>query len=227
MATRTRTTCRRAVRAILGAGLVLLGQAAMPAMAQAGVTAAAVEGEASFDCAKAASGVETIICGDEAVAARDRALSMVYRRALGTSDGPRIRIEQRAWIEKQRDACADAACLITAYDIRLDDLLGPLGPTTDLLPDYKREGGAGDMQLLAVGDGWVVFSILATGGEGPAPNVGSDTGVAKIVKGRGAYQDSEGCRIALSQLNPSTWEVKQGDGCQEGAEVTLSGTYRR
>ena len=227
MLTQTERACREVVRIILGAGLMLLGQAAIPAMAQGGVTAAAVEGEASFDCAKAASGVETIICGDEAVAARDRALSMVYRRALGTSDGPKIRIEQRAWIEKQRDACADAACLITAYDIRLDDLLGPLGPTTDLLPDYKRKGGAGDMQLLAVGDGWVVFSILATGGEGPAPNVGSDTGVAKIVGGRGSYEDSDGRHITLCQLNQTTWDLEQGDRCRKGAEVTPSGRYRR
>ncbi len=61
----------------------------------------------AFDCTKASSEVEKLICADEELAALDRKLDEVYKTALAKArDGmdKTLRAEQRGWI-KGRDEC--------------------------------------------------------------------------------------------------------------------------
>ena len=61
----------------------------------------------SFDCAKAQSESEKLVCGDARLAALDRQLAALYKRVQTSPDELDIAAEQRGWI-KGRDACSRA-----------------------------------------------------------------------------------------------------------------------
>jgi len=78
---------------------------------------------ASFDCAKATSGVEKIICGDDELSKLDESLNEAYLEALERTDIKKRTIEsQRQWLKKVRNACKDADCIKKAYETRLKEL---------------------------------------------------------------------------------------------------------
>ncbi len=77
---------------------------------------------ASFDCAKAASKVEKLICDDAEISKLDEELSAAYKAAL--QDGKQadtIMQAQKQWM-KERNGCADAACVKRTYEARLTSL---------------------------------------------------------------------------------------------------------
>ncbi|MBF0098606.1 MAG: DUF1311 domain-containing protein [Magnetococcales bacterium] len=82
-------------------------------------------GKASFDCGKAASAVEKMICGDANLAAADGALGELYQQALRASgDKERLKSQQLAWLKQVRNPCSTVACLQSAYQHRLQALAG-------------------------------------------------------------------------------------------------------
>ena len=93
-------------------GLVLMGFIfAPPALA------------ASFDCTRAATAVEKLICADAQLSRSDEALAASYASALKqTADPAALRKTQREWIGAARDRCADAECLRAAYAARIAEL---------------------------------------------------------------------------------------------------------
>jgi uncharacterized protein len=100
------------VRRVLAVATVMLSILAAPWVASA----------ASFDCKKASSRVEHIICDDPSLDSFDSQLQGAYLGALDRSNKPAaVTEDQRAWL-KQRDACADAKCMIAAYQRRIEAL---------------------------------------------------------------------------------------------------------
>lgn len=79
----------------------------------------------SFDCAKATSAIEKMICADTELKALDTRMAQLYAQALEAvpaAEQPGLRTEQRDWI-KARDACATATeprrdCVSYAYTQR-------------------------------------------------------------------------------------------------------------
>lgn len=97
----------RVVRWGLGVGIILSG------MAHA----------ASFDCAKAQTQVEKMICADVELSKLDEALAVAYVKAVKVVDGAvSIRQEQKQWL-KVRNSCKSADCLFSAYEKRVPSLL--------------------------------------------------------------------------------------------------------
>ena len=79
-------------------------------------------GGPSFDCAKATSPVERLVCSDPALGAADRDLAAAYARVSRKSrDGAGLRDDQRAWLAR-RDACGDRSCLADSYRRRAAEL---------------------------------------------------------------------------------------------------------
>lgn len=77
---------------------------------------------ASFDCAKAATKVEKLICADAEISKLDEELNAAYKTAL--QDEKRagtIKKAQKQWM-KERNSCADAACVKRAYEMRLSSI---------------------------------------------------------------------------------------------------------
>lgn len=94
---------------------------------------------ASFDCSKARSVQERMICGDARLSEMDDRLAAAYTSALQASYSPeQVRTEQRQWVAL-RNRCSDPACLEEAYERRTAALTGtqsayqgtfaPLGPS--------------------------------------------------------------------------------------------------
>ena len=78
---------------------------------------------ASFDCAKARSAQEKLICSDHELARLDVDLSAAYRKAREAAADPKaLQTEQLDWLKSLRNACSDKACLIQAYKGRLAQL---------------------------------------------------------------------------------------------------------
>lgn len=81
----------------------------------------------SFDCTKAATKVEKLICGDEELSKLDEELNAAYKTAL--HDGKQvnsIKQAQKQWI-KERNGCSDTACVKRAYEMRLSTLKSSKG----------------------------------------------------------------------------------------------------
>jgi uncharacterized protein len=78
---------------------------------------------ASFDCGKAASEVEKLICGDDELSILDESLNKAYLKALERPDIRKQMIEsQRQWLKNERNACKNAECLKKAYETRIKEL---------------------------------------------------------------------------------------------------------
>jgi uncharacterized protein YecT (DUF1311 family) len=78
----------------------------------------------SFDCAKATSNAEKLICSNADLAANDAELSRSYKAALVNhpEQAKTIRTEQIRWRKDIRDQCTDANCMLDAYRNRNSDL---------------------------------------------------------------------------------------------------------
>lgn len=77
----------------------------------------------SFDCAKATTQIEKMICADPKLAQADAATVALYKTALAASVNPDgFKQGQTNWRKNVRDACADAACLSRAYQERQREL---------------------------------------------------------------------------------------------------------
>ena len=86
----------------------------------------------SFDCTKAGTKVEKMICADKKLSMLDLALAKIYATALeDASDPSQLRQQQRDWIKK-RNTCPDKACLQKKYREQIVSLklLTAATPTT-------------------------------------------------------------------------------------------------
>lgn len=88
-------------------------------IALAGLALSGSAHAASFDCAKAQTRAEKLICSDAELSKLDDELAATFATALQT-DGHAsiIRLGQRRWL-KERNGCAVAACIKDAYVERL------------------------------------------------------------------------------------------------------------
>jgi len=95
----------------------------------------------SFDCTKASTRVEGLICDNPRLGELDSELAEAYRIALRDSPwasaNRRIRAEQKAWIAR-RDRCSNAGCVKRMYQMRL----GQLHAEVDVEVDGDDGGGA-------------------------------------------------------------------------------------
>jgi uncharacterized protein YecT (DUF1311 family) len=77
---------------------------------------------ASFDCAKATTETEKLICSDLRASELDTLMGESYKRTLSWAvDKDDVLNTQRLWL-KQRDQCKDLACVKSQYESRLAQL---------------------------------------------------------------------------------------------------------
>lgn len=108
---------------------------------------------ASFDCSKASTKVEHIICDNPEISRLDEELAQRYKAALhDPSKTDSIKHAQKHWM-KERNGCADANCVQSAYVKRNDQLRGgnstpkqssnvavKENPKTDLVKSENEDG---------------------------------------------------------------------------------------
>lgn len=77
---------------------------------------------ASFDCTRAGSAVERLICSDRELSDLDNSLDEVFVMEIEREEAAtRLRSSQKAWLAA-RNACSDAACVRHQYEDRLAQL---------------------------------------------------------------------------------------------------------
>ncbi len=80
---------------------------------------------ASFDCARAATKMEKMVCGDSALSRSDENMAAAYAKALKeTADPAAIKKQQREWLGSVQ-RCENTPCLLTAFQARIAQLASP------------------------------------------------------------------------------------------------------
>lgn len=82
---------------------------------------------ASFNCDKAQSKVEKLICSDAELSSIDNNLAKAYKDALAKRNSvemEKLKSSQKYWLKHTRNVCDDLLCLKQAYSIRLSELVG-------------------------------------------------------------------------------------------------------
>ncbi len=78
---------------------------------------------ASFECARASTKVEKLICSDPERSKSDEDLTVSYVRVLKSALDPEaIKNQQRKWLSEVRNHCDEVACLREAYASRIKQL---------------------------------------------------------------------------------------------------------
>lgn len=107
---------------------------------------------AGFDCRKASTLVEQLICRDKKLSVLDDQMAATFKSSKTVSDDPeRLRFEQRRWIENTRDACTSLDCLYNAYDSRLAELSSGGIRTQDASKPGKRNTSSSEVPLIESG----------------------------------------------------------------------------
>lgn len=76
-----------------------------------------------FDCAKAKTKIEKLICANPNLSELDKNLSTLYNQVLLKSPVPEdTKQQQREWVKESRNTCENAASLEQAYTSRISDL---------------------------------------------------------------------------------------------------------
>jgi len=79
---------------------------------------------ASFDCGKATSEVEKLICSDVLLSKSDDDLAALYAKTLKQAADPAsVKKRQREWFSTVHNSCTNAECLREAYATRISELL--------------------------------------------------------------------------------------------------------
>jgi len=95
---------------------------------------------ASFDCGKATTNIDKMICADAALSKLDEELNAAYKAAL--QDGKQadsIKRAQKQWM-KERNGCEDAACVKRVYEARLHGLSPAIAAHTPAWADGLTSG---------------------------------------------------------------------------------------
>jgi Uncharacterized protein conserved in bacteria, putative lipoprotein len=78
---------------------------------------------ASFNCAKANTWPEKVICSNHQLSNLDDLLVSSYKKALSsTSHKESLKAAQKKWLESIRNACQNTACLKSDYSSRIAEL---------------------------------------------------------------------------------------------------------
>jgi uncharacterized protein len=78
---------------------------------------------ASFDCAKASTAIEKLICGNPQLSRQDEELSVAYKEAATQArDRNPLVVDQKRWLKNERGLCRDENCLKKGYQERIIEL---------------------------------------------------------------------------------------------------------
>ncbi|HQS83595.1 MAG TPA: lysozyme inhibitor LprI family protein [Alphaproteobacteria bacterium] len=84
--------------------------------------------EPGFDCRKATTPTEHVICSDDGLGVLDKEINEVYKKCLASvPDTEALRVEQRKWLKEERsDYKTDVGHLKEVYTQRIAELKAKL-----------------------------------------------------------------------------------------------------
>ncbi|MBV9882661.1 MAG: hypothetical protein JO276_06595 [Sphingomonadaceae bacterium] len=159
----------------------------------------------SFDCARASTAVERMICGDAELAALDRGIAIFYASGRRNARPGRAVREQAEWLTS-RNGCDSRACLRQTMIERLWDLSEEVGRD---LPSYANEDADAELVVADLGGGWYAFGAVGYW-RGPTINSASAAGAVHLNGNRGAVAsaDEAECTFTLIRLPRDRWRIE-------------------
>ena len=182
---------------------------------------------ATFDCDKASTSVEKVICSDTRLTNLDDQLGRQYKDVLAaSSNGGALKAEQKAWLSS-RNQCKDSDCIMKAYDYRIRVLNAMSAPAKsgDVTGTYrmKDRGAAGVVLVQKTANGRIKFYVNAT----YRMNTGELSGEVPLTGSAGNYVDKElDCTLSFNFV-PDSLVLNQDGSCGMGLNVSAAGTYKR
>ena len=158
---------------------------------------------ASFDCAKARTGVEKAICADPKLSEYDERIAAAYKRELGEWNGAiraYVRNDQRHWLAEIRRiddndgeieancTAGDLPCLRREYQLRTDEIESSGYRNSGV---YQRSDGGGNLLVQAIRNADIRLRLY-------------DRSNSKIVAT--ARDEAEAQRTGLPQLQRDTFQ---------------------
>lgn len=194
---------------------------------------------ASFNCGKARSQMEKLICSDENLSKADEELNVIYKQAIQISSSKPIIIQwQREWIRSfEVTSCRNVSCLMSAFASRINVLksVAPAGDNSArwngrYVRFFNGEKDPDSSTLLLVGLSGNRVNISGTSlwqGQNAANgqiNTGEIEGAGITFQGKIKF-DLDGCTgEILFKKNGIVVENESGCG---GLNVSFNGEYRK
>jgi uncharacterized protein len=90
---------------------------------------------ASFDCNKAKTHVEKLVCSNDTLSLLDSKLTGLYKLSLNVIKPKQSLIKQQTnWLKSIRGNCNDINCISRAYSERIDEISNNLSKHTKPIP---------------------------------------------------------------------------------------------
>jgi uncharacterized protein len=191
---------------------------------------------ASFNCKKAKSKVEKLICATPELSKADDELGALFKQALKALAGPTpdakgessstrlLREAQSFWLRLIRNRCADAACMLAAYQKRNAELRATVKPSGKS-GTYSFENNWVD--VLEVTPGHLRFDMNLFFIQDGNSHSGAACGEVDVKNGKGLFVDKElDCEIRWSFGKDGKLTLAQEGRCEDfGVNVSADGTY--
>lgn len=185
----------------------------LPAQWQRTGSAGAQTIDPSFDCTKAASSVEKLICSDAQLASLDAELAGLYSEIRAKApNGGELKEGQRQWMREIRDICADVDCLAVAYKDRIR-WLHSIDEPGNGTPKVGSRDGNGTFLFREEIDGGFWNDWHATSGDAVGGEARLD------VKGEGKTAGFGGTLVIDCASHASHWENLDADGWTTVEEI--------
>jgi uncharacterized protein len=194
---------------------------------------------ASFNCGKAHSQMEKLICSDEKLSKADEELNTVYKQAIGISKAKPTMVQwQREWLKSYDvTSCQDANCLMALFASRIE-LLKNVAPKNNSSAAWngnyvrfvngKQDLNSAALLLIGLSNNRVYLSGSSLW-QGPnAANsqvhTGEIAGIGTTTQEKLSF-NLDGCKGEL-QLTKKGLIVTNESGCG-GMNVSFNGEYRK
>lgn len=190
----------------------------------------------SFNCAKATTSIEKMICSNTQLSDLDELLVVSYKKAMSrTEDKKQLKSEQQQWLKSTRNACQDVECLKDAYAMRITELNEKVAThkqTFSVSGTYQRYySGKPDVNKTTIsiktlqnGQIQVQGQSIWMGSSNTNVNTGEVEGIA-LLEGNKADVTGDGCELTLL-FSAKNLIVENETGCG-GLNVTFNGKYRK
>lgn len=186
---------------------------------------------ASFDCLKAVSRIDKMICSHDELSTADEKLARAYRAAYRkTRDRKALNAAQRSWVRK-RNSADGLSELRALYAKRIAELKSGAAPSFQpaLRADEKVSrrvyfSNDGELEINDLGYGKLAFRLLVINHQG---HIGDLQGIMIVNDGTGKYAAEE-CELNFS-IGRDRIEVKQNFNkgtCGAGTNVALEGVFK-
>lgn len=197
-----------------------------------------VSSAASFDCVKANSKVEKLICSDNTLSHLDEELNRSYKRVMkNTEDKHVIKTWQREWLKSEIETCLNVKCLVDSFSSRIQ-LLNEIAPAAEKSARWngyyvryinnKKDMDPSSIYIIGMSKdrihatGWSQWSSGETDG---MVNIGQINAVGSLKENKAKFDDEDSCGARMKLIG-DVLLVEDETGCG-GLNVTFNGEYRR